>query len=53
MLFIMMHMGATSIDIMEVRQIIEIGVAEKAAVNRSSRDVSDLLNCVGVWRSVR
>ena len=47
MLFIMMHMGATSIeDIMEVRQIIEIGVAEKAAVNRSSRDVSDLLNCV-------
>ena len=47
MLFLMMHMGSTNIeDIMEVRQIVEIGVAEKAATNRSSEDVSKLLNCI-------
>ncbi|MEA5083474.1 MAG: FCD domain-containing protein [Lachnospiraceae bacterium] len=46
-LFIMMYMGAITIeDIMEVRKIIEIGVAEKAAINRKSSDVTKMLNCV-------
>lgn len=46
-LFIMMHMGGTTIDeIMEVRKIVEIGVAEKAAINRTTDDVRKMMNCV-------
>jgi GntR family transcriptional repressor for pyruvate dehydrogenase complex len=46
-LFLMIHMYSTSTEeIMDVRKIIEIGMAEKAAINRNAKDVAEMLDCV-------
>ena len=47
MLFIMLFQGSVNVDqIMDIRRIVEVGVAEKAALNRTERDVRDLSECI-------
>ncbi len=47
LLFIMLFQGIVTVDeIMELRGIIEIGVSEKAAKNRTHKDVNDLRECI-------
>ena len=47
MLFIMLFKGSVNVDqIMDIRRIVEVGVAEKAALNRTERDVRDLSECI-------
>ncbi|MCI8342257.1 MAG: FadR family transcriptional regulator [Firmicutes bacterium] len=51
MLFIMLFQGSVSADqIMEVRQVVEVGTAEKAAINRTETDVYELRQCIELMK---
>lgn len=47
MLFLMLYNDSVTVEnIMEIRKIMEIGIAEKAAMNRTEKDAEDLRKCI-------
>ncbi len=50
--FIMLFNGSVNVDqIMDIRRIVEVGVAERAALNRTEKDVLELNECIKEMRN--
>ena len=46
LLLLLYNESVTTENIMEIRKILEVGIAEKAATNRTEKDIKDLKKCI-------